>query len=59
MEQVAPANMIPKIAKGRGAKIIEINTEESSYTDSITDIFLQGRATEVMENLMSILINKE
>ncbi|MBF0303611.1 MAG: RNA polymerase subunit sigma, partial [Desulfamplus sp.] len=50
--EVAPANMIPRIAKGRGAKIIEINTVKSSYTDSVTDIFLQGRATEVMENLM-------
>lgn len=50
--EVAPANMIPRIANARGAKIIEINVEESSYTGSVTDIFLQGRATEVMENLM-------
>lgn len=51
--EVAPANIIPRRAKGHGAKIIEINTTESSYTDSITDIFLKGRATEVMENLIS------
>ncbi|MBF0378924.1 MAG: NAD-dependent deacylase [Desulfamplus sp.] len=51
--EVAPANMIPRVAKGRGAKIVEINTESSSYTDSITDIFLQGKATEIMRNLIS------
>ncbi|MBF0469210.1 MAG: NAD-dependent deacylase [Desulfamplus sp.] len=53
--EVAPANMIPRMAKRRGANIIEINTTESSYTDSITDIFLKGRATEMMENLMSAI----
>lgn len=53
--EVAPANMIPRMAKKRGAKIIEINTTESLYTDSITDIFLKGRATEVMENLISAI----
>ncbi len=50
--EVAPANMIPRIAKHQGADIIEINTEKSAYTDSITDIFLQGKATSVMEELM-------
>ncbi len=50
--EVAPANMIPRIAKHNGARIIEINTEKSAYTDSVTDIFLKGRATQVMENLM-------
>ncbi|MBF0257272.1 MAG: NAD-dependent deacylase [Desulfamplus sp.] len=53
--EVAPANMIPRMAKRSGANIIEINTTESSYTDSITDIFLKGKATEVMENLMSAI----
>lgn len=50
--EVAPANMIPRIGKQNGASIIEINTAESAYTDSITDIFLQGRATLAMEQLM-------
>ncbi|MFO7886520.1 MAG: NAD-dependent deacylase [Desulfobacteraceae bacterium] len=53
--EVAPANMIPRMAKQKGAAIIEINTEKSSYTDAITDVFLQGRATEVMEALMDEL----
>lgn len=50
--EVAPANMIPRMAKQKGAGIIEINTEKSAYTDSVTDIFLKGRATIVMEELM-------
>lgn len=53
--EVAPANVIPRMAKDSGAKIIEINTSESSYTDSITDIFLKDRATEAMEKLMALI----
>lgn len=49
---VAPANMIPPAAKSNGAAIIEINPRPSEYTNSITDIFLQARATEAMERLM-------
>ncbi len=56
--EVAPANMIPKIAKHEGAQIIEINTEKSLYTDSVTDIFLQGRATTVMEEIMEEIDKK-
>ncbi|MFC1580026.1 NAD-dependent deacetylase [Thermodesulfobacteriota bacterium] len=39
---VSPANSIPEIAKNKGAKIIEINKEETHLTGSVTDIFLQG-----------------
>lgn len=46
--EVMPAGMLPQAAKRRGARIIEINTEESSYTGYITDIFLNGKAGEVM-----------
>jgi len=53
--QVAPANMIPQMAKHKGAGIIEINIARSLYTQSVTDIFLQGRATQVMEKLMETL----
>ncbi|MBF0202580.1 MAG: NAD-dependent deacylase [Desulfamplus sp.] len=53
--EVAPANMIPRMAKGYGARIIEINISKSSYTDSVTDIFLQGKATEMMEGIMAAL----
>ncbi len=54
--EVAPANCIPRLAKESGAKIIEINVEKSAYTDTVTDIFLQGRATEMMEQLMESVL---
>ena len=50
--EVMPANQIPEIAKQNGAKIIEINPSPSNYTNHITDIFLDGKAGEVMELLM-------
>ena len=50
--EVRPANVIPTIAKHTaGAKIIEINIEKSTYTDSITDLFLKGDATEILEEI--------
>ncbi len=54
--EVQPASMIPIIAKKNHAKIIEINVEKSNYTDSITDIFLNGKATEIMRNLLAIYL---
>ena len=49
---VAPANMIPSAAKSNGAKIIEINPYVSEYTSSVTDIFLEEKASPAMEKLM-------
>ncbi|THB78029.1 MAG: NAD-dependent protein deacylase [Desulfobacteraceae bacterium] len=49
---VAPANMIPHMAKRNGATIIEINTHPSEYTDEITDVYIQAGAVEAMEKLM-------
>ena len=54
--EIMPASQIPLMAKNNGAKIIEINTEPSNYTYHITDVFLKGKATEVMERL-SMLLN--
>jgi NAD-dependent deacetylase len=53
--EVAPASYIPKTAKEYGATIIEINPEESMFTNQITDIYLKGRAGEVMGKLGNIL----
>ena len=47
-----PASIIPKEAKRNGARILEINIEETNFTKSITDIFLKGKATEVMTELL-------
>jgi len=52
--EIKPASMIPMIAKNNGTKIIEINIEGSNYTNSITDVFLKGKATEIMVNLLDI-----
>ena len=49
---VSPANTIPTIAKQNHAKIIEINMERTHLTDTITDIFLQGSAAEIVEALV-------
>ena len=53
--KVAPANMIPRLAWENGAKIIEINTERSEYTDFVTHVFLKGKATVVLERLMETI----
>ena len=55
---VVPAALIPKKAKEKGAKIIEINPESSEYTHTITDIFLKGKAGEVMSKLIETLNHK-
>ena len=55
--EIMPASQIPVIAKQNGARIIEVNISESNFTPQITDIFLQGKATEVMEALLGKLNN--
>ncbi len=49
---VVPASYVPAIAKQSGAQIIEINLHPSTYTNTITDIFLEGRASEVLGGIM-------
>jgi len=56
--EVSPANQIPFRAKSAGATIIEINPENSRYTNFITDIHLKGKAGEVMIKLMQQIQNK-
>lgn len=53
--EVMPANQIPVIAKQSGATIIEVNPEKSMLTDRITDIWLRGKASEVMDKLAGLL----
>ncbi len=50
--EIVPASQIPFIAKENGARIIEINTQPSHYTHTVTDVFLQGKATEAMQGLL-------
>lgn len=49
---VSPANAIPDIAKQNGAKIIEINMEKTHLTHTITDIFIEGKAGEVIPGIV-------
>ncbi len=50
--EIMPASMIPYEAKKNNAKIIEINTQPSNYTGTISDLFLQGKATKIFEDLI-------
>ncbi|PKL45412.1 MAG: RNA polymerase subunit sigma [Candidatus Riflebacteria bacterium HGW-Riflebacteria-1] len=53
--EVMPACMIPAAASRNGASIIEVNIRPSRFTESVTDAFLQGPATEVMSKLLKTL----
>ncbi len=55
---VQPAASVPVKAKQNGAVIIEINPERTAFTEEITDVFLQGKAGEVMTLLRQILFQK-
>ena len=50
--EVAPANTIPETAKRVGATIIEVNVEPTVLTQYLTDVFLQGKASEVVGKLV-------
>lgn len=55
--EIMPASLLPYEAKKNGKKIIEINISPSNYTSNTTDIFLQGKATVIMQQLLSALNN--
>lgn len=50
--QVSPANTIPVLAKERGAKLIEVNKEETHLSGSVTDVFLKGSAGAIIPALV-------
>ncbi len=49
--EIMPASMIPSMVKDYGGKVIEVNVEASNYTRTVTDLFLQGKATEIFNAL--------
>ena len=49
--EVAPANNLPFLAKSKNSLIIEINKNESLYTNKITDIFIKDSAVIAFENI--------
>lgn len=51
------ASGIPYEAKRTGSVIIEINPIETTYTRTITDVFIQGKATEVIGKIEKYIFN--
>jgi NAD-dependent deacetylase len=56
--EVYPAANMPRQAKVNGATIIEINPEKTLFSESITDVFIKGKASEIMEKIL-IGLNKK
>ena len=53
--EIMPASMLPYQALQNGATILEINIQPSNYTREITKVFLEGKATVMMELLLERL----
>jgi NAD-dependent deacetylase len=53
--EVAPANMLPQVAKSNGAVIGENNLEHTRMSRFLTDYFLPGPAGEVWPEVMKAL----
>lgn len=49
--QVMPACHLPLLAKQNGAKIIEVNTLPSTFTNAVTDYYFPVKATDFFEEL--------
>jgi NAD-dependent deacetylase len=49
--EVYPAAFVPMEAKRNGAVIVEVNVLPSSFSVTVSDIFLEGKASEVMAEL--------
>ena len=49
--EVYPASFIPSNARQFGAEIVEINPMRTSLTDSVSDLFIAGKAEDVLPEL--------
>ena len=56
--EIMPAALLPREAKHRGARIIEVNVQPSNYTFGVTDIFLPGRATVTLRALADAVLSQ-
>ncbi len=52
---IQPAAFMPVISKKSGAKVIEINPERTSLTDTISDYLIMGKAGEVIKQIIAEL----
>lgn len=50
---VHPAAMMPGVAKENGAKIIEINLDETPLTGHVSDYLVKGKAGQVMNAILA------
>ena len=50
--QVYPAAFLPNLAYRKGIPIIEVNLEATPLTSSLNTIFLKGKATQIMDELL-------
>lgn len=53
--EVMPACQLPYVAHEAGALIVEVGPERTVFTRTITDVFLQGPATEMLRGLRDAL----
>jgi NAD-dependent deacetylase len=54
--EVMPANLIPYQAKRNGAEIIEINPTPSSFSDGLTDYYIQSSASTALDQICKLLV---
>ncbi len=52
---VAPISQLPYLAKKTGAKVVEFNVEHTPLTDSVTDIFINGKVENTLPLLLKAL----
>ncbi|HOD16053.1 MAG TPA: NAD-dependent deacylase [Spirochaetota bacterium] len=55
---VNPAAELPYLAKKNRARIIEVNISTTGLTNDITDVFIRGRAGEVLPELVKLINNE-
>ncbi len=55
--EVMPACQVPVVAKQNGAIIIEINPDNSNFTNQITDFHIKMKAGEAMKAIMQAMYN--
>jgi NAD-dependent deacetylase len=53
--EIYPAASLPHQASGNGARIVEINPEESNFTQTITDLFVPLPAGKAMKRIEDLL----
>lgn len=57
--EVFPASDIPRAARDRGARVIEVNVAPTRLTGTILDLTLLGSTTEVIPRLVDALLARE